>query len=94
MEDRLIILITYVVVTLTFIFGLVFYVINLKNKEDENLEIEINGHKIPDPKLHQRISFLKSAIRIAGYVLLPVDIVIASVVLVVSEVIGIIEELV
>ena len=56
--------------------------------------IEINGQKIPDPKLHQRISFLKSAIRIAGYVLLPVDIVIASIVLVVSEVIGIIEELV
>lgn len=57
-------------------------------------EIEINGQKIPDPKLHQRISFLKSTIRIAGYVLLPVDIVIASIVLVVSEVIGIIEELV
>jgi hypothetical protein len=57
-------------------------------------EIEINGQKIPDPKLHQRISFLKSAIRIVGYILLPVDILIASAVLVVSELIGIIEELV
>ena len=28
--------------------------------------IEIAGQKIPDPKLHQRISFLKSAIRLGA----------------------------
>ena len=28
--------------------------------------IEVNGQKIPDPKLHQRISFLKSAIRLGA----------------------------
>lgn len=28
--------------------------------------IEIDGQKIPDPKLHQRISFLKSAIRLGA----------------------------
>lgn len=29
-------------------------------------EVEINGQKLPDPKLHQRISFLKSAIRLGA----------------------------
>ena len=28
--------------------------------------IKVNGQKIPDPKLHQRISFLKSAIRLGA----------------------------
>ena len=50
--------------------------------------------KQPDPKLHQLISFIKSAIRIVGYVLLPISIISAAIVLILSEVIGIIEELV
>jgi len=29
-------------------------------------ELEVNGQKIPDPKLHQRISFIKSAIRLGA----------------------------
>lgn len=28
--------------------------------------IKIDGQKIPDPKLHQRISFIKSAIRLGA----------------------------
>ena len=60
------------------------------NKE----KVIVNGQKLPDPKLHQRISFLKSGIRIIGYVLLPFNLVVASIVLVLSEVIGIVEELV
>ena len=28
--------------------------------------LEVNGQKIPDPKLHQRISFIKSAIRLGA----------------------------
>lgn len=28
--------------------------------------VEINGQKIPDPKLHQTISFIKSAIRLGA----------------------------
>jgi len=28
--------------------------------------ISINGQKVPDPKLHQRISFIKSAIRLGA----------------------------
>lgn len=51
----------------------------------------------PDPKKHQLVSFIKSGIRILGYVLLlPVGgwVTAAGVVLVVSEAIGIYEELV
>jgi hypothetical protein len=49
---------------------------------------------IPDPKLHQQISFLKSGIRILGYSLLPLDILIGAGVLILSEIVGIYEELV
>jgi hypothetical protein len=42
---------------------------------------------------HQTISFIKSAIRIAGYLLLPFDVAVAASVLVASEVIGIYEEI-
>lgn len=50
--------------------------------------------KHPDPKLHQRISFIKSAIRIIGYAVIPVSLTAAAIVLVLSEIIGIVEELV
>tara|TARA_R100000234_G_C4951622_1_gene157595 strand:+ start:169 stop:324 length:156 start_codon:yes stop_codon:yes gene_type:complete len=50
--------------------------------------------KQPDPKLHQLISFIKSAVRIAGYVCIPFSILAAVILLVTSEAIGIIEELV
>ena len=33
---------------------------------DNRNSIEIDGQKIPDPKLHQRISFIKSAIRLGA----------------------------
>tara|TARA_Y100001963_G_scaffold127309_1_gene180589 strand:- start:247 stop:402 length:156 start_codon:yes stop_codon:yes gene_type:complete len=48
----------------------------------------------PDPKKHQLVSFLKSGVRLIGYVLLPFNLYIAMGVLLVSEVIGIVEELV
>ena len=50
--------------------------------------------KHPDPKKHQQISFIKSAIRILGYAFLFFDIVIAALTLISSEIIGIYEELV
>lgn len=53
-----------------------------------------NFDKMPDQKWHQIISFIKSGVRILGYALLIVDIPTAMVVLVLSEAIGIIEELV
>lgn len=42
---------------------------------------------------HQQISFLKSAIRISGYCLLPISMILAATVLVVSEIVGIVEEI-
>ena len=48
----------------------------------------------PDPKRHQQISFLKSGIRIIGYMFLPINIASAAVLLIISEIVGIIEELV
>ena len=48
----------------------------------------------PDAKKHQLISFAKSAIRMIGYVLLAVDISAAVGVLILSEAVGVIEELV
>ena len=50
--------------------------------------------KYPDAKKHQLISFIKSAIRILGYILIPFSLPWAAGVLVLSEVVGIIEELV
>ena len=49
---------------------------------------------MPDEKWHRRISFLKSGIRIVGYVFIPFNLIAATALLVVSEVVGIIEELV
>jgi hypothetical protein len=56
--------------------------------KDKNLD------KMPNQKWHQIISFIKSGIRIVGYILIPFDLVIAASVLVFSEIIGIVEELV
>ena len=57
-------------------------------KDRKNLE------HMPDQKLHQVISFIKSGIRIVGYGLLLYSVPIAVGVLILSEAIGIIEELV
>ena len=48
----------------------------------------------PDAKKHQLISFVKSGIRIIGYCFIPFNLVTAMIILVVSEIIGIVEELV
>ena len=53
-----------------------------------------NLDKLPDPKLHQIISFVKSGIRIIGYLFIPFDLGAAVALLVVSEGIGIVEEMV
>ena len=53
-----------------------------------------NLEKLPDPRLHQIISFVKSGIRIIGYIFIPFNIGVAVTLLVVSEGIGIVEELV
>ena len=50
--------------------------------------------KQPDARKHQLVSFLKSGVRLLGYIFLPFNLYIAMGILLVSEVIGIIEELV
>lgn len=59
-----------------------------KNQKMKNLD------QMPDQKWHRRISFLKSSIRIMGYVCIPFNLITATILLIVSEVVGIIEELV
>ena len=51
-----------------------------------------NLKHMPDQRLHQVISFIKSGIRILGYGLLLYSVPIAVGVLILSEAIGIIEE--
>ena len=53
-----------------------------------------NIDQMPDQKWHRRISFIKSGIRIVGYLAIPINIPAAVALLVVSEAVGIIEELV
>jgi len=50
--------------------------------------------KQPDPKLHQHISFFKSGVRILGYIILPFNLALGAFILILSELIGIVEELV
>ncbi len=57
-------------------------------KDRKNLEY------MPDQRLHQLISFFKSGVRIVGYFFIPFNLVAATALLILSEVIGIIEELV
>ena len=48
----------------------------------------------PDARKHQIVSFIKSGIRITGYVFIPFNLLIAAILLILSEIVGIIEELV
>ena len=67
----------------------------MNSKRSKNLSPRIkNVDQMPDQKWHRRISFIKSGIRIIGYAFIPFNLIAATVVLVVSEVVGIIEELV
>lgn len=48
----------------------------------------------PDARLHRVVSFIKSLVRIGGYITLLFNIPLAVIILVASELIGIVEELV
>ena len=63
---------------------------DFKNIERDRLNLE----NMPDQKKHQIISFIKSGIRILGYGLLLYSVPITVGVLIFSELIGIVEELV
>lgn len=55
---------------------------------------EPKKQELPDARKHQIVSFIKSGVRILGYLLIPYNLLLAAGVLVLSEIIGIIEELV
>ena len=61
--------------------------------EDELLKKKTKK-KRPDARKHQIVSFAKSTVRIAGYILIPFNLESAAIVLILSEIIGIVEELV
>jgi hypothetical protein len=68
-----------------------------KNPHYGEMEEDENPYKVkfvPDPRMHQYISFTKSTIRIIGYILIPFNLVVATGILILSELVGIIEELV
>ena len=48
----------------------------------------------PDAKKHQITSFIKSGVRIFGYTMLPINLTFSVILLILSEVLGIVEELV
>tara|TARA_R100001460_G_scaffold78499_1_gene119484 strand:+ start:28 stop:258 length:231 start_codon:yes stop_codon:yes gene_type:complete len=62
--------------------------INQIEKDRDNLKY------MPDQKLHQMVSFFKSGVRIVGYLFIPFNLVAATALLILSEVVGVIEELV
>jgi len=62
--------------------------INQIEKDRDNLKY------MPDQKLHQMVSFFKSGVRIVGYIFIPFSLVTATALLILSEVVGVIEELV
>tara|TARA_Y100000592_G_scaffold39991_1_gene63456 strand:+ start:713 stop:910 length:198 start_codon:yes stop_codon:yes gene_type:complete len=61
---------------------------NQIEKDRDNLK------HMPDQKLHQLVSFFKSGVRIVGYLFIPFNLVAATALLILSEVVGVIEELV
>ncbi len=65
-------------------------IFNGKNKE----RWEEEQKHMPNQKWHNFMSFIKSSIRITGYALVPFDLVTAAIVLIFSEIVGILEELV
>ena len=58
------------------------------------LKKEVDLEKLPDPRKHQIVSFIKSAIRIVGYCFIPVSLPVSAFLLILSEAVGIYEELV
>jgi len=55
---------------------------------------EIKIKHMPNQKWHRYVSFMKSGVRILGYCFIPFSLVTATILLILSEIIGIVEELV
>ena len=63
-------------------------------EQEEYLDNQENFQDYPDAKKHQIVSFIKSGIRILGYCFIPFNLVVSAILLILSEIVGIIEELV
>ena len=66
----------------------------LANRRHDNKVTPNSPLNYPDAKKHQIVSFIKSGIRILGYCFIPFNLVISAILLILSEIVGIIEELV
>ena len=65
---------------------------NYKKRYNKSWKYKDTKIKYPDAKKHKVISFIKSGIRIFGYALLPFHLVASVIFLILSEIVGIIEE--
>ena len=65
---------------------------NYKKRYKKSWKYKDTRVKYPDAKKHKLVSFIKSGIRIFGYALLPFHLVASVIFLILSEIVGIIEE--
>ena len=66
----------------------------MKEKQDIMLKRNEELKDMPNQYWHRIISFVKSGVRLIGYAFIPFDLMVATMILIISEVIGIVEELV
>lgn len=66
----------------------------MKETKDTMLQRYEEFKDMPNQKWHRIISFVKSGVRLIGYAFIPFDLVVATFILIISEIIGIVEELV
>jgi hypothetical protein len=66
----------------------------LANRRHQNKLTPPEPLNYPDARKHQLVSFIKSGIRILGYCFIPFSLVASAILLILSEIVGIIEELV
>lgn len=66
----------------------------LKEKQDIMVERSEELKDMPNQYWHRIISFVKSGVRLIGYAFIPFDLIVATMILIISELIGIVEELV
>ena len=66
----------------------------LANRVPQNKLTPTEALNYPDARKHQIVSFIKSGIRILGYCFIPFNLVVSAILLILSEIVGIIEELV
>lgn len=66
----------------------------MKEKQDMMLQRREELKDMPNQYWHRIISFVKSGVRLIGYAFIPFDLMVATMILIISEVIGIVEELV